>query len=70
MDEAFRLYNTPISDENYSRAASTLIALRQENGTDEMTILEHMIRSHVDGVNLSFPEAAAFSSVALKAGDR
>ena len=69
LDQAFRLYNTPISEENYSRAGSTLVALRRENGTDEMKILEHMIRSHVPGVNVTFPEAAALSSVALKVGD-
>lgn len=70
MDEALRLYNTPISEENYSRAASTLIVLRRSNGTDEMLILDHMIRSYVPGVSITFPEMAAMSSVALKVGDR
>jgi hypothetical protein len=70
LDRALTLYNTPITDENYSRAASTLIVLRREHGIDEMKILDHMIRSHVPGVNLSFPEAAALSSVAMVAGDK
>jgi hypothetical protein len=57
-------------EENYSRAGSVLVALRKENGTPEIAILDYMIRSHVPGVNVTFPEAAALSSAFLKAGDR
>ena len=70
MDRAMRLYGLPITEENYSRAGSALVALRKQNGTAEMEILEHMIRSHVPGAKLTFPTAAAISSVFLVAGDR
>lgn len=70
LDRALTLYALPVTDENYSRAASTLVALRKENGTAEMAILDYMIRSHVPGVSMTFPQAAAISSVMLKAGDR
>jgi len=70
LDTALRLYGHPITQENYSRAASALVALRKENGTSEMAILDHMIRSHTEGVNINFPEAAALSSVFLASGDQ
>jgi 23S rRNA maturation-related 3'-5' exoribonuclease YhaM len=70
LNTALRLYGHAATEENYSRAASALVTLRQENGTSEMAILDHMIRSHVEEVSLSFPEAAALSSVFLAAGDK
>ncbi|HEX2207571.1 MAG TPA: hypothetical protein VHG93_07795 [Longimicrobium sp.] len=69
MDVALRLYGLQPTEENYSRAGSVLVTLRKQNGTPEMAILDYMIRSHVDGVNLSFPEGAAIASVFLATGD-
>lgn len=69
IDEAMTLYGMPITEENYSRAGSVLVTLRQEYGPTEMDILDYMIRSHVPGVDLSFNEAAAFAVVFLAAGD-
>lgn len=68
LDLALRLYNTPITEENYSRAASTLVALRKETSVEEMRILDYMIRSNVPGVNISFPEAAGLAAAFLKLG--
>jgi hypothetical protein len=62
------VYGAEVNEENYNRAASALVALRKENGVPEMQILDYMIRSHVPGVKLTFPEAAAIASVFLKAG--
>lgn len=70
MDKALETYGVPINEENYSRAASTLIVLRKEHGTKEMDILDYMIRSYVPGVNMQFPEAAAISSVFLASGEK
>lgn len=70
MDEAMDLYGLPVTEENYGRAGSALVALRKENGTKEMDILDCMIRSHVPDVNMEFPEAAAFASVFLAVGDK
>lgn len=70
LDVAMGLYGVPRTEENYSRAASALVSLRQANGTSEMDILSYMIRSYVPGVNLSFPEAAGLASVLLTVGDR
>lgn len=71
LDVAFGLYDTEITEENYSRAGSTLIALRQESktGVTEMEILDYMIRSHVEDVNMSFPDMAGISFSALETGD-
>ena len=69
IDQAMTLYGVLITEENYSRAASVLVVMRQENGVNEMDILSYMIRSHVPGVNLTFPESAAISAVFLAAGD-
>ena len=70
LDRAMLLYGVLPTEENYSRAASALIVLQKEYGPTEMEILDYMIRSHVPGVNLTFPEAAAFSVIFLAAGDR
>lgn len=70
LDRALTLYGETPSNEMYNRAASALVALRQDSGISEMTILDHMIQSHVDGSTLNFPEAAALSVTFLKAGDR
>jgi hypothetical protein len=69
LDRAMTLYELEITEENYSRAASVLVVMRKNNGVSEMEILDHMIRSHVPGVNIAFPEAAAISAVFLKHGD-
>jgi hypothetical protein len=70
LDEVLRLYNVPITEENYLRAGSALVTLRKTNGVSEMRILDHMIRSHVAGVTLTFPQGAAISATAILAGDR
>ena len=58
LEEALTLYGVPITEENYSRSGSVLVSLRKEYGPAEMAILDHMIRSYVPGVNISFPEMA------------
>jgi hypothetical protein len=70
MDEAFTLYGLEKTNDNYSRAGSVLVTMRRTHGIPEMQILDHMIRSHVPGVNVTFPQAAALSAVALRSGDR
>jgi len=71
LDLALELYKTEITEENYSRAGSTLVALRKESktGVTEMEILEYMIDSHVDNVNMSFPNMAGISFAALETGN-
>ena len=68
LDSALMLYGLPITEENYSRAGSVLVALRKEIGPSEMEILNHMIRSHVPGVNVTFPDMAGFCAAALTGG--
>lgn len=70
MDTAMKLYNLPITNENYSRAGSVLVTLRKEVGPSEMDILSYMIRSFVPGVAINFPEAAALSASFLAVGDK
>ena len=68
IDEAMRLYGLELTRDNYSRAGSVLVSLRKEFGPDEIDILDHMIRSHVEGVNIDFPSMAALSVSALAIG--
>ena len=49
LDKALQLYGLPITEENYKRAGSVLVALREHYGTKEMDILDYMIRSYVPG---------------------
>lgn len=76
LDQAFGHFGLAETDENYSRAASSLIALRQSafgQGCDactEMAILSHMLRSDGWEVGMDFPEAAAWSQAAMLAGDQ
>lgn len=67
LEKAMTLYGLPINEENYSRAGSALVGLRKDNNIAEMDILNHMIRSHVDGVNMSFADAAGLSAAFLAA---
>jgi len=70
IDAAMQATETPITDENYSRAGSALVGLRKKNGTKEMTILKCM-PSRVDDPRLpelSFPNVAAVCSVDIVEG--
>ena len=69
ITEAMVLYNMPITKENYSRAGSALVALRQQEEIEEMLILDYMINKlYTPGINLTFPGAAALSVTILKTG--
>lgn len=70
LERAMALYGLANTEDNRSRAGSVLVALRREYGPSEMEILDYMIRSHVPGVNVSFPEGAALSVTFLVAGDQ
>src|SRR6185503_2357039 len=69
LDKALELYRLMLTEENYSRAGSTLVALRQKNRTREMDILSYMIKSHVPSVRIHFAEAAGMASAMLVAGN-
>jgi hypothetical protein len=69
IEHAMDLYGLPITEDNRSRAGSVLVALRKEFGPAEMDILDYMIRSHVDGVAVSFADMAGISVVFLATGD-
>lgn len=70
IDRAMRLYGLQLTEDNYSRAGSVLVTMRQQNSVDELDILDYMICAHASGVNMTFPEMAALSAVALRTGDR
>ncbi len=69
IDRAMALYGLPITDENYNRAGSVLVALRNEYGVPEMEVLDYMIRSAVAGVDVSFPDGAGLAAAFLYLGD-
>jgi hypothetical protein len=69
LDRAMQLFDLPLTDENYSRAGSSLVALRRDLGPSEMAILDFMIRSHTPGVAINFPTMAGKAAAALASGD-
>ena len=70
ITKAMTLYNTPITEENLSRAGSALVALRQEYGVNEMDILDYMIRSYVEDTNINFQSMAGIAVSFLVTGDK
>ena len=70
MDKAMGLYGVPVTEKNYQRCASALVALRKSTNVKEMKILDYMIRSYTKGVKIDFPKAAAFSATVLQLGDK
>ena len=70
LERAMKLYGVAITEENRSRAGSTLVALRKEYGPSEMEILGYMIRSHVPGDSISFPDGTAMSTLFLASTGR
>jgi hypothetical protein len=67
---AMSLYGLADTESNRRSAGDVLVALSNARGEPEMTILDHMIRSHVSGVTMTFSDAAAISVTALVTGDR
>ncbi len=73
VDESFGLYGLRPSEDTYSRAGSTLVALRREMNEQgcgvctEMAILDYMIESHVPGVDMEWHEAAGWAAASLAA---
>lgn len=68
LDMAMRLFDLPITEDNYNRAGSVLVTLRKEASVAEMDILDHMIRSSVPGLEISFPDQATLSAISLQLG--
>lgn len=69
LDRALVQYGASTTDQDRSRGGSALVALRQEYGVPEMEILDHMNCSYVEGVDISFPDMAGISAVAVINGD-
>jgi hypothetical protein len=66
LDQAFRLYDVPITEENYTRYGSILVSLRRDagNGVTEMEILDHSISTYTPEVKLE--EMLPISSLILQ----
>lgn len=69
LDAVMLGFDLELTAENYSRAGSTLVGLRQmsEEGFTEMDILKEMSTYPTTG--LTFPKAAGLALVALEAED-
>lgn len=71
LEQAFEIYDLEWTEDNLSRAGSSLVALRQDAEDDglhritEMAILEEMV---ADGglPGMSFPEAAGWIAAAMR----
>lgn len=74
LDAAFAIYELAPTEDNYSRAGSTLVALRQEavakgcTRCSEMEILAAMTAGGEGFAGLTFPQAAAWAVTVLEAG--
>lgn len=71
MDNALNATETPISEENYSRAGSVLVEFRNEYGINEMDILECVPTATTDPrlPELSFPNVAAVCVTDMASGN-
>ena len=70
LDNAFAAVDFEVTDENYSRAGSVLVALRKEFGINEMEILRCIPSIVTDPrlPSISFSNAAAVCNVDLVQG--
>ena len=68
LDQAFRMYGIPITEENYLRYGSILVSLRRDAGSSatEMEILDQAIRAYTPEVKLD--EMMAISNLMLQSG--
>lgn len=65
LDTAMKLYNTPITYENYNRCASALVTMRKHSGHSEMDILQYMIKMYSQNSNFDFPTGTAYASTLM-----
>lgn len=65
VDAALAATNMSLSSENYSRAGSTLVALRKSTGVSEMDMLGCIPEIVNEAPNISFPDAAALCATEL-----
>lgn len=63
----FQFYKLPATDENYSRAGSSLVALRKKTGVPETAILREAVNLHQPGVALKLPDAFGLAAAGLAA---
>jgi len=76
LDRALELYQTPRTNDSYSRAGSTLVTLHQNLGFTEMEILDQMICMNLnaalppDNAGINFPDGAGLAASALNVNDR
>ncbi len=68
MDLAMTLYGVDLTDENYSRTASSLISMRREYGFEEMEILNYAISLYTPKVKMTLPDAIGIATAALVQG--
>ncbi|MEN8205239.1 MAG: hypothetical protein ABFS24_04415 [Pseudomonadota bacterium] len=68
LDQAFRLYGVPITEENYTRYGSILVSLRRnvDSSATEMEILDYATRAYTPEVKLE--EMMYMSSLILQSG--
>ena len=64
LDRIMRIYNVPITEENYSRVGSVLVVMRKDTGVPEMRILRCMEGANV-GAQVELPQVAALCATAL-----
>ena len=66
LDSVMRDHSLAISEENYSRAGSALVAMRKEFGVSEIKILNCMHAAKMgSSSNVSFPDGVAVCAVTL-----
>lgn len=66
LDPVMEAYGVALTEENYSRAGSTLVAIRQEVGIPEMEVLDCMSRQRSRWGSRGFAHGAGLSAFTLQ----
>lgn len=66
LDPVMQAYGTPTTEDNYSRAGSVLVKLKQDVGIPEMEVLDCMSRQRSRWGPRGFPEGAGYAAYTIQ----
>lgn len=69
MDLAMTLYDVDLTEQNYEKTASALIAMRKEFGVQEMKILEYVILMYSPKIKMTLADAIGYAATAIVTGN-
>jgi hypothetical protein len=66
LDPVMQAYSTPVTEDNYSRAGSVLVKLKQDVGIPEMEVLDCMSRQRGRWGPRGFAEGAGYAAFTIQ----